>query len=76
MPNNFEVGDIVYQKTSYGMIKSKIVKIVNNNYVIIDKGFGEQKVRVDQLIKDQDDEMSAKEKEILSKLQEEFSRGI
>ncbi len=71
MKNNFEIGEVVYQKTKYGMVKSKVVRIINENYAIIDKGYGEQKVRVDQLIKEQDD-MSAKEQEILSKLQKEF----
>jgi len=71
LKNNLEIGEVVYQKTKYGMVKSKIVKIINENYAIIDKGYGEQKVRVDQLIKEQDD-MSAKEQEILSKLQKEF----
>lgn len=73
MRNQFEAGEVVYQKTRYGMVKGKIIKIVNENYVIIDKGYGEQKVRVDQLVKDQS-EMSVKEQEILSKLQNEFMR--
>jgi len=72
--NNFGVGEVVYQKTNFGMVKGKIVKIVNDIYAIIDKGYGEQKVRIDQLIKEQDDQMSAKEQEILSKLQKEFMK--
>lgn len=72
MKNNFEIGEVVYQKTKYGMVKSKIVRIINEHYAIIDKGYGEQKVRVDQLIREQND-MSAKEQEILSKLQKEFT---
>jgi hypothetical protein len=72
LKNNFEIGEVVYQKTKYGMVKSKIVRIINEHYAIIDKGYGEQKVRVDQLIREQND-MSAKEQEILSKLQKEFT---
>ncbi len=77
MQNNFEIGDVVYQKTKYGMVKSKIVKIINENYAIINKGYGEQKVRIDQLIKETPEEpMSAKEQEILSKLQKEFMKDL
>ncbi|MDD4239735.1 MAG: hypothetical protein PHT62_14485 [Desulfotomaculaceae bacterium] len=73
MQNIFKIGEVVYQKTKYGMVKSKIVKIINESYAIIDKGYGEQKVRIDQLIKENlDDEMAAKEQEILNKLQKEF----
>ncbi|HBC94680.1 MAG TPA: hypothetical protein DCZ10_17730 [Pelotomaculum sp.] len=72
MKNNFEIGEVVYQKTKYGMVKSRIVRIINEHYAIIDKGYGEQKVRVEQLIREQND-MSAKEQEILSKLQREFT---
>lgn len=75
MHTNFAVGEVVYQKTKYGKVKGKIIKIVNENFVIVDKGFGEQKVRVDQLIKETIEEtMSAKEQEILSRLQQEFLR--
>jgi hypothetical protein len=73
MNNKFEIGEVVYQKTKYGMVKCKIVKIINENFALIDKGFGPLKVRIDQLMKNQD-EMIAKEKEIIGKLRKEFMR--
>lgn len=69
MLNNFEAGEIVYHQTKYGKVKATVVKVINENFVIINKGYGEQKVRAEQLIKEQ---LTPKEKEIMDKLQKEF----
>jgi ferredoxin-fold anticodon binding domain-containing protein len=69
--NNFEAGEIVYHQTKYGRVKATVVRVINENFVIINKGYGEQRVRAEQLIKEQE-QLTPKEKEIMEKLQKEF----
>jgi len=70
--SNFEVGEIVYHQTKYGKVKARIVKVINENLVVINKGYGDQKVRTEELVKEQG-QLNPKEKEIMEKLQKEFS---